>query len=277
MRPPRAGRARSGRRAGRCTPQQPNERNDGAYVGARRRRPRPHELDQRRRAALGQHSRDASADAAALRDPGGDEHVEDAVLLEAGRRVGVPDGVVQPGGELERQPRARAQRDAGRRRARPRSGRRRPWCRRCGTSPRASRRRPTRSRPSSKPRARDLEVAGQRRAAAPGCRRRLPRPSPSRCDATPPRRPASGRRRRRTRGARRGRRRRRRRRPATSRMLLVGRQVGAQLGRPARPGTGTGRRASRPAGPAYGGVLGQRLRPSGRCRAGRGRRRRRGR
>ena len=44
-----------------------------------------------------------SAIAAVEAGPGGEQHVEEAVVLEAGLRVAVPQRVVQPGGALERQ------------------------------------------------------------------------------------------------------------------------------------------------------------------------------
>ena len=78
------------------------------------------------------------------RRPGREQDVEEAVVLEAGRRVAVPHRVVQPGGALERQSRGRAPRRS-RRPARVRTGRRRPRCRRCGTSAAARPRRPRRA------------------------------------------------------------------------------------------------------------------------------------
>ena len=61
------------------------------------------------------------------------QHVEEAVVGEAGLRVGVPDRVVQPGGELERQLRGRGRRRSPRP-APPGWGTARRPARRCGTS-----------------------------------------------------------------------------------------------------------------------------------------------
>ena len=62
----------------------------------------------------------------------GQDHVEEAVLLEAGRGVGVAHSVVQAGGGLERHPAAR--RPPRQRRARPRRGRGRRARRPCAAS-----------------------------------------------------------------------------------------------------------------------------------------------
>ena len=65
---------------------------------------------------------------------GRDQHVEQAVVLEAGLSVGVADGVVQPGGQLERQLALDAgDQEGGQLPAR--WGTRPASCRRCGTSP----------------------------------------------------------------------------------------------------------------------------------------------
>ena len=58
--------------------------------------------------ALGQERDDLIGGRAALGGVDGHEHVEEAVLLEAGRGVGVAHGVVQAGGGLERHPRRHA-------------------------------------------------------------------------------------------------------------------------------------------------------------------------
>ena len=72
------------------------------------------------------------------RPRGGGQHVEEAVVGEAGLRVVVADGVVQPGGALERQSPGPGRRRSTRP-ARSGSGTARGRARRCGTWPRARR------------------------------------------------------------------------------------------------------------------------------------------
>ena len=65
----------------------------------------------------------------------GQQQVEEAVVLEAGRRVGVPDGVVQAGGALERRRRGRRTRCRIAASSAAVGNRPRPRRRRCGSSP----------------------------------------------------------------------------------------------------------------------------------------------
>ena len=102
-----AGRGRRGPRParGRCRCRRTEDRPCRGHVGRRpERRRRGHGAG----VGLAQAVR---GDAGRCRPRSGradrEQHVEEAVVLEAGRRVGVPDGVVQPGGALERDARAR--------------------------------------------------------------------------------------------------------------------------------------------------------------------------
>ncbi len=95
-------RGRPGRRAARCTLHEPNEMNqrraparspDVAPCGPGR---------PGRWGSVGQQRRDLRLGRAVEGLPGREQHVEEAVVLEPGFVVAVGDGVVQPGGALER-------------------------------------------------------------------------------------------------------------------------------------------------------------------------------
>ena len=116
--------------------------------------------------------------------PGGEQHVEEAVLLEPGVRIGVADGVVQPGGGLERDARAVDGGAGGREFVLVRVEPRRPR-RPCGTSPRTgcrsarrgTRRDARRAEPRRRRRVRRSSgIDGVHRGEE--LRGRLPRPAP---------------------------------------------------------------------------------------------------
>ena len=205
-----AGRARAGRRPARrcCSSRSDEERAGHQRLGRvepgggpgqqRPRRARPAARSRRRVAALG-------------RGVGGQQHVEQPVVLEAGHRVGVAHGVVQPGGALERRLRADAGQDErgdlglGREQRRRSARRCAAWRRRpsrpappsasrhprCGAARRRPRRRASRRpcaprrRPGRRGRARagsGISTRRQRRRAASRRPHRPPRPGrPGRC------------------------------------------------------------------------------------------------
>ena len=131
---------------GSVTEQEPNEVNQ--------RRPPPSSVskaspDQRGLVLLLEDRDHVVARGAVEGVPGGDQDVEEAVVLEAGRGVAVAQRAVQPGRALERCLAVEGGVDPGAPAPAP-TGRRGPRCHRCGTSAAARRRRPRRRRRASR-------------------------------------------------------------------------------------------------------------------------------